>query len=199
MSDGWNTNPWPNAAIAFQQQTAWPQPAATLSEPIPEAMQQRLRDERFPVTPDGVLMLWEKRKKDLAALKDDEMEIRKLAVKVFVAKPTEGMNSVALGEGYTLKADIKFNYVLDGDNKKVEAALDQIAALSNEGPFIAERLINWQPIFLLTEYRKLQDDATGPEGFAKQFAIKALAILTTILTITDAAPTLEIREPKKKK
>lgn len=213
-NDGWGNpigNPlgdgWP---MPTQQPNGWPlqppfaapnapveeaKPEAKLDDPISDAMKARLEKERLPQTPDGVLMLWERTKKALAEAKEDEMEIRKTAVQVYVPQPREGMNTVDLGGGYALKAAIKYNYKLDPDNAKVEAALDRIEALGNEGKFVAERLVSWTPNFLLTEYRKLQDDAETGSVFAKE----ALKIVGEILTITDAAPTLEIKEPKKKK
>lgn len=165
-----------------------------LDVPIPQDILQRLKKEKLPPTADGILMLWQKTKDALASAKADEMDIRKLAVKIYVPNPQEGMNNVDLGNGFTLKAGVKFNYNLDKDNKKISAVLDEIAAIGNEGPFIAERLISWTPNFLLTEYRKLQDEADNGNNNAKVI----LKIIGKVLTITDAAPTLEVKEPKKK-
>ena len=67
--------------------------------------------------------------------------------------------------------------------------------MGNDGPFIADRLINWTPNFRLVEYRTLCDDKDKGSAFAE----KALKIIATFMTITEAAPTLEIIEPKKKK
>lgn len=166
---------------------------AKLDDPISDAMRQRLEKERLPATPDGILMLWQRTQKILADAKLDEMDIRKTAVKVYVPQPKEGMNNVDLGQGYVLKAGVKFNYTLDPDNAKVEAALDDISTMGNEGAFLAERLVKWQASFLLTEYRPLcDDDATDIQKKIKKR-------IEQVLTITDAAPTLEIKEPKSKK
>lgn len=170
---------------------------AKLDDPISDAMKARLEKERLPQTPDGILMLWQRTQKILADAKLDEMDIRKIAVKVYVPQPKEGMNNVDLGQGYVLKAGISYNYNLDTDNIKIEKALDEIIALGNEGPFVAERLIKWTPSFLLTEYKLLQDDVLNKDSSRFEFAKKVLKIIENILTITDAAPKLEIKEPKK--
>ena len=195
----WNVQ-WPGAqdthAPIAQANAIEP---AKLDDPISDAMKQRLAAEKLPQTPDGILMLWQRTQDILRKAKEDEMDIRKTAVKVYVPKPVEGTNTVELGEGFKLKAVVKYNYNLDPDNAKVEAALDEIAALGNEGPFIAERLIKWSPAFLLTEYRLLQDDVENKDNARHEFAKKVLKILEKILTLTDAAPTLTISEPKAKK
>lgn len=195
MSDWSSSLPQPTTKPAPQ-----PEPAK-LDDPISDAMKARLTAERLPVTPDGVLMLWQRVKLAQEAIKEDEMNIRKIAVKVYVPQPREGMNNVDLGNGYTLKAAVKYNYRLDPDNKKVEDALDRVARVSNEAAFIADRLVNWTPNFLLTEYRLLQDQAadTNTDQYSKGVARDILKIVSEVLTITDAAPTLEIKEPKAKK
>lgn len=154
----------------------------------------RLRSNNLPVTADGVIMLWQQQQANLQAIKEDEIELRKIVVKLKVSQPKEGMNNVDLGGGFTLKAGVKINYKLDADNEKVEAALDQIEAIGNEGPFIASRLVKWTADLSITEYRKLCEDAkTSPD---KQ---KMLDILNGVLTTTDGTPSLEIKEPKKPK
>src|SRR5258707_7434082 len=143
---------------------------------------------------DDLLMLWADKKKAIETAKEEEMDLRKYIVKREFPKPTEGMNSKELGGGYQLKAAIKYNYNL-ADNDTVEDCLNRIAKLGNEGTFIAERLVSWKPSFLLTEYRQLVEDKEKGEKRAENI----LNIINNMLTITEAAPTLEIREPKKKK
>jgi len=63
------------------------------------------------------------------------------------------------------------------------------------GPFIADRLVSWKPTFLLTEYRQLCEDEAKGDKFAKS----VLNIVNEMLTITEGAPSLEIKEPKVKK
>lgn len=160
---------------------------------ISPELAQRLMKANLPVNADGVLMLWQQQQAALAAIKEDEIELRKVVVKLKVTQPKEGMNNVDLGGGFTLKAGIKVNYNLD-DNEKVEAALDQIEAIGNEGSFIASRLVKWTADLSITEYRKLCEDAKTSSD--KQ---KMLDILNTVLTTTDGTPSLEIKEPKKPK
>lgn len=194
------SNSWDNTGAAPDINDAAhtpPAPApepAKLDDPLSEELKARLIKEKLPTTPDGLLMLWQRTQQILADAKADEMEIRKTAVKVYVPKPVEGMNNVDLGSGFTLKAAVKFNYKL-ADNKTVEDGLDKISKISNEASFIADRLIGWTPNFYVSEYREIQKAADEDSNQAKEM----LRIIETFLTITDAAPTLEIKAPKVKK
>lgn len=143
---------------------------------------------------DELLIQHQKIKDEIEKLKADEMELRKYIVNRAFPNKHEGMNTLPLGNGYDLKAGVKFNYKL-ADNDTVEAGLDKIASMGNRGSFIAERLVSWTPNFLLTEYRVLQEDAE--KGSPEAQAI--LKEVNSFLTISDAAPTLEIKEPKNKK
>lgn len=161
-------------------------------------IQRALQEQKFPLTNDGMLMLWQRVKDNLAILKEAEMDYRKICATFLVPEPQkhEGMNTVPIGDqGWNAKVGIKLNYKLDSDNDKIWECLDRIEKLGNEGPFIAKRLVSWSPNFLLTEYRQLQEDAEKDSKFAKD----VLKELETILTITEAAPSLEIKEPKAKK
>lgn len=144
------------------------------------------------MTKDELLVRWQELKDAVEKAKDAEMEMRKYIVKRAFPEPKEGVNKLDLGQGYELKAGVKFSYKLDPDNDKVEKALDDIATMGNEGAFLATRLVKWEATFLLTEYRKLQaDDATDIQKKIKKR-------IDEVLTITNAAPTLEIKEPKSK-
>lgn len=145
------------------------------------------------MTRDELLMKHQKLKADLEKAKEAEMEFRKYLVKRVFPDAIEGTNTLELGNGYSAKAVVKYNYNLDPDLDKVDAALNRIAKMGNEGAFIAERLVKWSASFLLTEYRKLQE----PDATEIQKAIKKE--IDGVLTITDAAPTFEIKEPKAKK
>lgn len=142
---------------------------------------------------DQLLMEWDKVKKAIEVAKANEMDLRKYIVNRAFPKKEEGTNRKELGQGYILKSVVKYNYTCD-DNDKVENGLAKIAALGNDGPFIADRLISWTPNFKLTEYRQLQEDKEKGSKFAEE----ALKVISTFITIKDAAPTLEIVEPKKK-
>lgn len=148
-------------------------------------------DPRDSWTQDQCLMQWETLKRQLANAKEAEMNMRKYVVKRAFPSAVEGTNTIDLGNGYSLKAAVKFNYRLK-ENNIVESCLDRIAKIGNQGSFIAERLVNWTPSFLLTEYRELQEMDTAE-------AKDILNIVYEMLIIDDAAPTLTIAEPKKKK
>lgn len=169
---------WPNPTMITNH---WP------TNPVPSSPWDAMNE-------DQLLLLWQSRKDAIEKAKADEMELRKYIVKREFPKPKEGMNTKELGNGYQLKAGVKLNYNL-ADNDTVEACLERIASIGNTGSFIADRLISWKPSFLLTEYRQLQIDAEKGEKPAQEI----LKIIPEMLTITEAAPSLEIKEPKGKK
>lgn len=143
---------------------------------------------------DNLLMRWQKAKEQLAFWKDAEMELRKECSAFLVPAKTEGTTNVELGNGYKAKVVNKYNYKLDSDNDKIWLTLDKISKIGNQGSFIAERLVSWTPNFLKTEYTTLQEEAEKGSDEAKQI----LKIINDeILTISEAAPTLEIKSPVK--
>ncbi len=168
------TDPW---LEGIANRNPWPQ---TPSNPV-DAMNE-----------DQLLMLWADKKKAIDVAKEAEMDLRKYIVGRAFPQKHEGMNTKELGNGYALKADIKFNYNL-ADNDTVEACLERIASLGNSGAFLADRLVSWKPSFLLTEYRQLCEDKDKGSKFAEQ----CLNIVNEMLTIKEAAPALEIKTPKK--
>lgn len=173
----WNTNSW-NWNDGAQVTPSNPQP----SNPW-DAMNE-----------DALLLLWNGKKAAIETAKAEEMELRKYIVSREFPKKQEGTQRKELGNGYELKAVVKYNYNL-ADNETVEKCLDHISALGNEGPFIADRLVSWKPNFLKTEYNDLLErKSKGDER-----AIKILSIIDQMLTITEGAPTLDIVEPKGKK
>lgn len=142
---------------------------------------------------DEILTKWQQLKTDIETAKQAEMAMRKYIVKRAFPEATEGTNKQDLGNGYSLKAGVKFNYNLDNDLEEVEKALDDISKMGNEGAFLADRLVQWSASFLLTEYRKLcEEDATPIQR-------KIKARIERVLTITEASPTLDIVAPKAKK
>lgn len=178
MSD-WN-NTW-------GAQNAFPQP------PIAHGINPTPATPYDALSNDELLLTWQKAKDAIEAAKAAEMEIRKYIVKREFPQAREGMNNKDLGNGYQLKAGVKFNYNL-ADNDTVESTLDKLTAMGAAGSAIAERLVSWKPNFLLTEYRQLQEEKEK----GSQFAITALSVISEMLTITEGAPTLEIKEPRKK-
>lgn len=171
-------NDWPKSVITAMN---WP------NNPTPSNLWDSMNE-------DQLLMLWQQKKEAIEQAKTAEMDLRKYVVSRAFPQKTEGTNRKELGQGYDLKAVVKYNYKCD-DNDKVEAGLNKLSLLGNEGAFIADRLVSWIPNFKLLEYRQLCEDKEK----GSQFAAEALNIITGFMTITEAAPTLEIIEPKKKK
>lgn len=179
--DNQTINPW--TTIEAPAKPEW----------LTEEIEKDLLSAKLPLNSDGLLMLHQTLKAQLDHFKEREMTYRKVTAKVLVPNAHEGMNTVELGNGYQAKVAVKYNYKLDSDNDKIWEGLDKIKALGNEGSFVSDRLVSWQPNFLLTEYRQLQEDAEKGSQFAKD----ALRVIEGFLTISEAAPTLEIKEPKK--
>lgn len=187
-------NAWPNPTA-----TAWPVAdnnnwptgpvaSAGAASPLPNPL-----NPLDSMNEDALLMLWADKKKEIEAAKEAEMNLRKYIVGRAFPQKQEGMNNKDLGGGYTLKATVKYNYTL-APNDVVEKCLDHISALGNEGPFIADRLVSWKANFLTTEYRSLCERKDAGD----ERAVKILGIVNEMLTVSEAAPTLEIKEPKKK-
>lgn len=188
-------NEW-NNTVTNQANAIWPEGKAsaqlwptedTFKNPTPSSPWDAMNE-------DQLLMEWDKVKKSIEIAKANEMDLRKYIVNRAFPKKEEGMNTKPLGNGYELKAGVKFNYNL-ADNDTVENCLAKVASLGNQGPFIADRLVSWSPHFKLTEYRQLGEDAAKGD----KFAIEVLKAIEPMLTITDGAPTLDIKEPKSKK
>lgn len=143
---------------------------------------------------DEVLVLWQQTKTDLEEAKQLEMDMRKYVVSRAFPQAEEGTNTAELGNGYSLKAVVKYNYNLK-DNITVKNTLTRIAQIGNSGTFVADKLVSWSPSFLLTEFRMLESNAA--EGSEEAKAI--LKEVHSMLNVTEAAPTLSIKAPKVKK
>lgn len=146
-------------------------------------------DPRDSLSQDQVLMEWQRTKDRLAEAKEQEMDWREYVVKRAFPDAAEGTQTQELGNGYKLKATIKYNYKLL-DNDKVRNCLDRIKKIGNKGTFVADRLVSWTPNFLLTEYRELELAETDE-------AKAMLKICHEMLEISEAAPTVSITAPKK--
>lgn len=166
----------------MSQNTSWGNPQPWPSQPVAAP------DKFAGWTRDQMLLEWDRRKKALETAKADELEIRNAIAKREFPNPKQGTNTLELGNGYKLKMVAKTNYNLDKDNEKVEDAQERIEKLGNEGAFLADRLITWKPSLSLTEYKNL--DPTNPTHK------KIKAIVDSVLTTSEATPSLEIAEPK---
>jgi hypothetical protein len=186
-----NANDFYHLIITIEGKMTW---SNEWQQPMPSPVAAKPSNPLDALNQDQLLMRWQDCKNTLAAAKEAEIELRKYIVSRAFPNPNEGMNTLELGEGYQLKAAVKFNYNLE-DNKKVEDGLNRIEQIGNQGKFIADRLVSWQPTFLLTEYRVLQTEAKEGSQEAKQI----LAIVNDFLIITEVAPALDIKQPKGKK
>lgn len=144
-----------------------------------------------------VLQAWQAKATELETLKVQEMALRKAAVELYFPHPVEGVNRTELGNGWNLKADIKYNYKLNNKagEYNAEKALDDITSISQKAGFVAERLIKWNPDLSIKEYRELNPDM--PEAQTDEQK-KILGVLQKVLTITPGSPALDIEPPKKK-
>lgn len=147
---------------------------------------------------DALLNKWLAAQQALAAAKDAEAALRKQVVAdIIQAKPGEkGTRNYELNAGYKLKAVLKLNYKLNND--EVDATLDRIEEIGEEGKFIAERLVKFKPELSISEYNTLAERAQLNDASGK-VAKKIIAELNKILTIEDATPSLELVPPKAKK
>ena len=147
-----------------------------------------------------VLLEWEAAKTELEAAKANEMKLRKEAFALgFGDQAKEGTNTIELGGGYELKGAKKLSYKLEKPLNyegtvisAVQNVCDRFALISNQGAYIAERLFKWSVYISITEYRRLVEDARQDKA-----AQRMLKELEKVLVIVEAAPTLEIKAPKK--
>lgn len=135
---------------------------------------------------DAMLLEWDATNKALAELKDKELKLRKEIVAMEFAGAPAGTQRVALGNGYSLKAVVKYNYKIT-KNEAVEppdySHLAGFLALLPQD--IAKTLIRWTPELSESVYKKLTEEER--------------AIVNNFVLITDGASALEIEEPKKPK
>lgn len=112
-----------------------------------------------------------------------------LVAHVFSDAPV-GTNNFALPEQWTLKYVRSLDYKLDNTpvdpndpsgTTRTELMLDKLAALGNDGQFIAERVVKWKPELSVSEYKKLTPEQR--------------AIVDTVLTTSDASPEVTLIPP----
>lgn len=137
-----------------------------------------------PLTRDQVLAQWLEAKAALEGAKEREMSLRKEAVAMF-ADPAikEATQVIPLANGYKLKAKFPLSYSLD--QSLIDQAVEDLENYDEFGKFVADRLVKYKADISITEYKALSD------------AHKK--IIDKVLTIKDAAPTLELVEPLKGK
>ena len=183
-----NNDPWSQSIEAVQ-------PSAK-PEWLTPSIEEALNAHGYPLSNDGMLMLWQKSKEMLDKWKSFEMEWRKICAAFLVPAKTEGTVTVPLGNDFNAKVNHKYNYSIKEDNRTTWNILDKIRKIGNIGSVVADRLISWSPSFLKSEYNNLIDDAENGNEDAKAI----LKIINDELIIVEpAAPELKIVEPKAKK
>lgn len=140
-----------------------------MTEPIPFVNMNR----------DAQILTWDATQKQLAQLKAQEMDMRKIIIESGsqgIDANQIGTQNVDLGNGYKLKAVIKETFTLDTDTEKVNDILDTFE------DWQADRLVKWSARLMKKEY-----DELTPEQRTK---------LDGVLTIKMAAPSLTLVCPK---
>ena len=97
-----NQQNWPNPSIdaPMANKTPWPAQPTTPVNPLDAKSE------------DQLLMLWADKKAKIEVAKEEEMTLRKYIVDRAFPQKHEGMNTKELGQGYQLKAGVKYNYTL---------------------------------------------------------------------------------------
>lgn len=138
---------------------------------------------------DHAIIDWQNTKNALKALIELEREKRATLYKNLFPNNVDTTETVDLPNGYKFKAKGTLNYKLEFSTKEdgaknLDAAIDAIEKIGNEGTFIAERLVKWKPELSVSEYKALAADSP----------IKK--IIDGVLTITPGSPELELVPPK---
>lgn len=119
---------------------------------------------------------WTQLSQQLAAIKDEEMKLRKELFEECFPSPTEGTATVDMPEGWKLKGTYKLTRSLD------EAALPAVIAELHKHKVSTDQLITYKPNLSLSAYRKMDD--------------KWRKVLEQAMEIKPGAPTLELVAPK---
>lgn len=157
--------------------------------------------EAFAARRDGIIQTWRAAIEPKKQWENYEKECRANVVGICFPRPVKGTQRYELGGGYKLKLVHGVTYTLGNKDmvdpilnekvsieSQVRGVLEQIAALGNEGPMLADRLVKWKPELNATEYEKLSDEF--------DVEAKAKALIDTILTSKPASPQLTLEEPK---
>jgi hypothetical protein len=135
---------------------------------------------------DGILKAWQEAKGQLDEVKEREAALRKSVFELEFPSPTEGTQRVPLGNGYMLKAVYPLRYECPKDKvlkfAQTEQGLEELAKLGPEAGFVADRLIEWEPVVQIKEYRTLKPEYK--------------TIVDKFVTIKPGSPQLEIEPPK---
>lgn len=137
-------------------------------------------------TLNEVLLAWHMLDTEIAAIKEsfaakvkEEQELRRKAIELAFPEAKEGTNTLDLGNGWRLKANVKISRKVD------EAALPAVKEKLAEMHVNADRLINYKPDLVLKEYRTLTKEQQ--------------VVMDEALEIKPSMPELALLEPAKEK
>lgn len=163
--------------------------------PESELTPEQLRDLRLSNLMPG----WQSAKDELAAIKNEEMRLRKEVTEICFPNPKKGTQRFEFANGFKLKLVHGWAYKLGDKDKigedgvkiavadQVDAVLDKIAELGAEGRLLAQRLVKWSPELVVSEYEALGNSSVG---------LEAKALIDAILTVEPKSPTLDLEPPK---
>ena len=110
---------------------------------------------------------------------EQEQTLRKAVMAEFFPAPKEGVNSLDMGQGWTLKGTYKIDRKID------EAALPAVKEQLRELGVNADTLVKYKPEVATTIYKTLPEQAR--------------LIFDSALTIKPGSPVVELIPPKEKK
>lgn len=122
---------------------------------------------------------WERVQKQLADLKDLELNLRNEVFATYFVNPKEGTNNHTLPDGRVLKGNYKINRTLD------EALLHTKATELMKAGLVLRDLVRMKPELNTKPYRALDD--------------KQRVLFEQVLDIKVGTPALEIVTPKEKR
>ena len=131
--------------------------------------------------PSAKIQRWHEKAEELARVKAEELLLRLELVAEYFPAGGEGTEKADLGKGFELVAKFGLNHRLPAE-ETTRPVLAKMAKADPAGDELVKRLVKWTPEVRVGEMKKL------PARLAKLFE--------TILTITPATPTLELRAPK---
>jgi hypothetical protein len=130
-----------------------------------------------PIISQEDLDKWKGLKKQLAEVKEEEMELRKKIFGSYFLNPKEGVNAVPLTEGFVIKGTHKINRDVDPAELNLRATDLLKAGIS------LRDLIELKPELKIKPYRALSAEHRK--------------LFDAVLVIKPGAPELEIMKPKK--
>jgi hypothetical protein len=176
--------------------TGWPVAATAEAAPAPVET-----EAEFIARRNSIIQNWLGAKVQSTEAVEVERALRAQTTAICFPNPTKGTQRIPLGDGYQLKLVYKLNHKLgnaqavDEDGSKlsistqVEKLEDAIIEKHGDvGAALLKRLIKWTPELSATEFDKLDKTSNTEADIA--------AMISEILTIEPATPTLEFEEPK---